>query len=72
MLFLLKKKKNKFAKNKKYKKYRLLTSFVERYYERRLLFKKIKKITDENLRDRKSIFFRMKISIIFQRFIILE
>ena len=59
MVFSIKKKiKINYEKNKKYKKYRLLTSFVERYYERRLLFKKIKKkITDENLRDIKSILF---------------
>ena len=59
MVFSIKKKRKiNYEINKKYKKYRLLTSFVERYYERRLLFKKIKKkITDENLRDIKSILF---------------
>ncbi len=44
-----------------FEKYRVITSFVERYYERRMLFNKIKnKISDENLRDIKSILFSYK------------
>ena len=50
---------HKISKN--YKKFREITSFVERYYERRILLNKIKnKISDENMRNIKSILFSYK------------
>ena len=49
----------KFVINKNYKKFRLLTSFIERYYERKKILdeNKIYKINNINLRNLKTIFF---------------
>jgi len=55
-------KKNKlliYKINNNFKKFRYLTSFIERYYERRTLLKekKIRNLTNINIRNIKSIFF---------------
>ena len=49
----------KFVINKNYKKFRLLTSFIERYYERKKILdeNKIYKINNINLRNLKTIFY---------------
>ena len=58
--FSIKNNKNyKVLIDKNYKKFRFLTSFVERYYERKTILanKKIYRINDINIRNLKTIFF---------------
>lgn len=59
-IFSIKNNKNyKFSINKYYKKFRFLTSFIERYYERKTILddKKIYNASNANIRNLKTIFF---------------
>ena len=63
-------KKTKYIKykiNNEYKRFRYLTSFLERYYERSTLLneKRIMNLTDINLRNIKSLFLLFKFFKIF-------